>query len=63
MSEITICDQCGNRIGLFGLHISPISGSGGDLFFLDNSWNGGDFCSVACATDKLSTVRDPEAVA
>lgn len=60
MATISICDECGERLGRFALRIEPTTGEAdGDVMFLDGSWNGGVYCTVACARTALGKLRDP----
>lgn len=46
------CDQCGNELVGYGLQIRATA-RGGLATFHDEHWNGGDFCSLECASGAL----------
>lgn len=52
------CDQCGNELVGYGLQIRATAG-GGLATFHDEHWNGGDFCSLECASEALREKLPP----
>lgn len=60
MTQVLVCDNCGDRLGEFGLRIEPINGHDAQstVFFFDGGWNGGEFCGPACASAALEKVAE-----